>query len=109
MIDAALDQETLLREAVENDDSSAILRLSLKSAIEAHAIAVADASHILKVLTIVKKVDCGNDALISELVDHHAQMQALEFATRRLVDKAVNDLAEAEADATTRFHARSEG
>ena len=97
------DQEILLQDAVESDGPSAARRWALQSALDTHAVAVADAAQFLKTLTITKKIDSGNEARITALAEQHAYLLAIERITRWNVDNAVADLAEAEVAATKRF------
>jgi hypothetical protein len=100
--------DALLQDSIENDGPSAAHLWGLRSALETHAIAVADAAEALKALTVAKEIDGGNNDLISTLADRYARLQVQERATRWNVDNAVNALAEAEVNAIKRFHAQAE-
>jgi len=97
------------RDAIADDGVSVVMRLALNAAIASNAIAVADAAHILKVLTITKTIDGGNDDLLAILAGDHARALAIEYATRAGVDKAAHGVAEAETKAYAAWQACSEG
>lgn len=97
------------RDAVADDAASVIMRLALKSAVETLATAVADAAHILKVLTITKAIDGGNSAVLVILAEDHARALAIEHHARASVDTAAYGVAEAEIKAYAAWQASKEG